>query len=1465
MEKQSGVNIAPLSLPKGGGTSQGMGENIANAGPSGMSSMSIPLPLSSGRTYSPSLLLSYSSGAGNGAFGLGWQVGLLSISLRTQRGVPRYAGKDQFLSPAGELLVIALNTLGAADVQRRTQLQGVTLSSTHLVTTYQPRVIEDNSRLEYWQPSSEGEEKPFWVIYSPDGNIHFLGKTKQARIYCAENTNQIAQWLIEETITPTGEHVYYQYKAENLANCDEQEQSLSCATEGAQRYLWQVSYGNIQAAQTPFILRDTPIQENSWLFHAIFDYGERSIIDIDKPDYHEQSLWLCRPDCFSRFEYGFEIRTRRLCQQVLMFHRVDLLSGATASEQPPELVARVVFEYDFQPTLTTLVAVKQIGHEIGEEIVTRAPLEFDYQHQERPKTNQWEAFTALQYFNSQQSYQLVDLFGEGISGILYQSPEAWWYRSPERDATIGENAVSYSEPTALVQTPSLKQNAVLMDFTGNGLLDWVIAQPGLEGYYSQQPDNRWTQFIPISAFPTEYFHSSSQLIDLTGNGIIDLVLIGPKSVRIYPNNREGFSASELTIQPEGVVLPIANAETLVGFSDLLGSGQQHLVAINAEGVTCWANLGYGKFSPPRTLDGFSLPKALFNPNFIYLVDTDGSGYVDLIYVQPTQLLVYSNEAGNCFSEPYVIALPTGVQFDNTCLLQAADVTGMGVVSLILTVPHQAPYHWKLDFSSEKAWLLNTINNNMGAETSLRYRSSAQFWLDEKAKLQKMGLPVVSHLPFPIHVLWQTQSVDEITQNCLSSSIRYEQGVWDGVEREFRGFGYLEMLDTDERAQGNAPERTAPTLTKSWFLTGNQTVDQQQYHYFWKGDPHAFDHLYPRYSQWVDDKDISLDTFPSGSEYWLTRSLKGMPLRTEVFGLDGSDKQHIPYSIVEFRFQSRLLPSISAQYVTQVSQIEERTYTYERIIPDPQCAQSIVVEQDLYGAALKEVTIAYPRRAKSASDPYPTTLPTTTVGSSYDEQQTILRLVIKQSRWHQLISSDTYVLGIADCQRSDAFEFVDSEVPKEGITLETLIANNGLLGKHRASAYLGQQRIVYTDGKREFVEPVFPVLVAYTETAVLDEQALKAFDGHIGKEELLQYLHKGGYTQAPQLLGQSTELVWCARQGYTDYGDAKQFWRPLATRTTLLTGKTHYRWSQHYCVITAMEDAAGMTTYAQYDYRFMTPIQIQDINNNQSHAALDALGRVTSTRFWGTENGLPCGYSPPSDKPFKAPLTVEDILSLPKGTPVSQAIVYCDDSWMYRIDKPNDLPHDFKITIGNKIGSLALRRLRRSCALKQKPFVASTTGMRIPPHFCTITTDRYDNDPEQQLRQQVVFFDGFGRTLQTSVRHEAGNAYVRDDSGALQCDPQGQLIERFTPTRWAITGKTEYNNKGLAVRTYQPYFLDSWRYVSDTSSRSDLYADTVYYDPLGRASQVLTAKNYLRRTQIFPWFTVEEDENDTLEG
>jgi len=36
--------------------------------------------------------------------------------------------------------------------------------------------------------------------------------------------------------------------------------------------------------------------------------------------------------------------------------------------------------------------------------------------------------------------------------------------------------------------------------------------------------------------------------------------------------------------------------------------------------------------------------------------------------------------------------------------------------------------------------------------------------------------------------------------------------------------------------------------------------------------------------------------------------------------------------------------------------------------------------------------------------------------------------------------------------------------------------------------------------------------------------------------------------------------------------------------------------------------------------------------------------------------------------------------------------------------------------------------------------------RLPPHHASITADRYFNDDQQQLGQQVIFYDGSGSVL-----------------------------------------------------------------------------------------------------------------------
>jgi hypothetical protein len=65
--------LPSLSVPKGGGAIRGIGEKFSVAAATGTASLSVPLPVSPGRSgFGPQVDLSYDSGHGNGPFGLGF-------------------------------------------------------------------------------------------------------------------------------------------------------------------------------------------------------------------------------------------------------------------------------------------------------------------------------------------------------------------------------------------------------------------------------------------------------------------------------------------------------------------------------------------------------------------------------------------------------------------------------------------------------------------------------------------------------------------------------------------------------------------------------------------------------------------------------------------------------------------------------------------------------------------------------------------------------------------------------------------------------------------------------------------------------------------------------------------------------------------------------------------------------------------------------------------------------------------------------------------------------------------------------------------------------------------------------------------------------------------------------------------------------------------------------------------------
>src|SRR5215510_16285586 len=112
-QSKTSLSSSSISLPKGGGAIKGIGEKFASNPVTGTGSLSIPLPLSPGRSgFTPALSLSYDSGAGNGPYGFGWNVGYPSITRRTDRGLPRYLDHEELdvyiLSGAEDLVPVVM-------------------------------------------------------------------------------------------------------------------------------------------------------------------------------------------------------------------------------------------------------------------------------------------------------------------------------------------------------------------------------------------------------------------------------------------------------------------------------------------------------------------------------------------------------------------------------------------------------------------------------------------------------------------------------------------------------------------------------------------------------------------------------------------------------------------------------------------------------------------------------------------------------------------------------------------------------------------------------------------------------------------------------------------------------------------------------------------------------------------------------------------------------------------------------------------------------------------------------------------------------------------------------------------------------------------------------------------------------------------------------------------------------------
>ena len=84
MAEQPATRI--LSLPTGGGAIHGIGETFRPDLHTGTGNLTVPIVMPGGRNgFQPQLNLAYSTGHGNGPFGLGWAIDASGIGARWQK------------------------------------------------------------------------------------------------------------------------------------------------------------------------------------------------------------------------------------------------------------------------------------------------------------------------------------------------------------------------------------------------------------------------------------------------------------------------------------------------------------------------------------------------------------------------------------------------------------------------------------------------------------------------------------------------------------------------------------------------------------------------------------------------------------------------------------------------------------------------------------------------------------------------------------------------------------------------------------------------------------------------------------------------------------------------------------------------------------------------------------------------------------------------------------------------------------------------------------------------------------------------------------------------------------------------------------------------------------------------------------------------------------------------------------
>jgi RHS repeat-associated protein len=1187
------------------------------------------------------------------------------------------------------------------------------------------------------------------------------------------------------------------------------------------------------------------------MFEVVFDYGEH---DIDDPLPGETRPWLVRADPFSSYRPGFELRTYRLCQRVLMFHHFPNETGVG----PNCLVRSTDLTYQDDPVASFVTAATQRGYRRRPAggYLDRAlpPLEFTYSEaivDDTPHIIGRRSLENLPAGLLGPAYQWADMDGEGLSGILTQQGNALLYKHNLGTGHFGPIQRMSVQPSLL----ALGGRQQLLDLAGDGRLDLVDFGGSTPGFFDRTPDAGWKQFQPFTALPTESFNNPNlRFVDLNGDGHADILITGDDVFTWYPSlAEEGFGPPRQTYpaqdEERGPRMIFADPEQSIYLSDMCGDGLADLVRVRNGEVCYWPNLGYGRFGTKVTMDGGPWFDQFdhFDQRRLRLADIDGSGTTDLIYLHQAGTRLYFNQAGNSLAPARTIrhAFP---HVDDTTQVNVLDLLGTGTACLVWSSPLPSDAGYSMRYvdlmGGQKPHLLTEVRNNLGAETCVHYASSTQFYLADQAA----GRPWITRLPFPVQVIEKVDTDDRIGRNHFTTRYAYHHGYFDGIEREFRGFGMVEQYDTQDIATLTAttPGQTTnldpattlpPVLTRTWFHTGafvdRERISRHFAHEYYPDAPSLPDTVLPRTLRRSGKNPVSW-RLSADEQRQACRALKGSILRQEIYGLDGTEAAARPYLVTEYNYTVELLqPEIPPHHLSRPDDVDrihavffvhsrERITAHHERTPDPRIGHELVLAVDDYGNVLRSAAVGYGRHYP---DPDPLLNP-----ADHDCQH----------RTHLMLTESSYTNPV---ERADAHRTPQQAETRTyellGLTPEGSRFGFGELAR-KLPAVVGELPYRCWDADPEHLAAPARRLVERVRTRYRRDDLTGPLP--LGGLEALALPYES-YRLAftPDLLadlyGDLVNDAVLAGAGYVRQDDEDGWWVPSGrvfyspdTEDPPAVEREHA--GRHFFAPRRFRDPFGATTYVAYDrydlllletrdplsnlvtvenyYRVLAPRRVTDANRNRTDVAFDALGMVAGTAVMG------------KSEEHRGD-TLADFDPDPDGAVVA---AHLRDP----LADPDELLQG------------------ATTRLVYDVFAYQRTGQ--PPVVYSLVRETHVADLAEGKRTRVQhtfsYSDGFGREIQKKIQTKPGP--LNGEGG------------RVVRPRWVGSGWTIYNNKGKPARQYEPFFTTTHRFEFATIVG---VSAILFYDPVGRVVTTLHPNDTYAKVVFDPWHQATWDGNDTV--